>query len=622
MQQDWTYPSGFSPNGPYIDRLAYVVYPYEDQEIALLSLQAGSIDAYDSAISNNSVYELSFNPDVDINSELGDAYRQFTLNCQVFPTNITGYRRALAYTLDKFRVVQKSTGGFGEPQDAAIPLSNPLFACEQEMHEHFYYFEPDKANNSLQAAHFIDTPDSPHPGWRYYDADMSGNWTLGDKRGDINAPDGVKVEVIVSAGYWPAIEAGFELVNAMHACGLQAELVELDFSSFFFDWTFWFTSGNIVCFSLSVPFHEEADLLYDFFHSDGTENDFFSLYNNPEYDYNVTMLLHASTYLEARDWAVNCCHILLEDMPMIVCYNEMINHAYRIDVWEGFVDMVGVNRFGNNPWTLRKVHIKEELGGPWPPSSAPYIDTVEYYYGLTDGLLSTNILYHYDNEAIQRVMSQIYSRLWQLDPNTWEPVPDLAKNWMIEHTNASGDIREGQKFTFQLFENVTWHDGTPFTSADVAYNFETIYPRIWSSKDDLVGVYRVETPSNHTVEIYTNQTDFFEFSQITYYHILPEHIWSPYESLNFSWTPETPMDLTGTGPFEWVTRVPGQYILVDRYPDYHFGVERTHEYRPDNSWIITLLFSIIGITIITIQIIILAYLLKRRGRLRATKKGL
>jgi ABC-type transport system substrate-binding protein len=446
MQLDWTYPSGFSPNGPLVDQLVYFVYPIQDQEVALMQLQAGQLHAYDSSISNSSVYELSFNSEIEVNSELSSVYRQFTLNCQVFPTNITAYRRALAYALDKFRVVTKSTGGLAEPLDTPIPLSNPFYACEQDMQEHFYYFEPDKANDSLQAANFIDTPDSPHPGWRYFDADMSGNWTLGDKRGDVLAPEGVKTEVIVIAGNWPSTAAGVELVKGMWSCGLQADLTEV--MSGMFSFGFWKTHGNIICFTRSLPAPGEPYHLYDVFHSDGFDNTAFHYYSNPQYDYNVTMMMQAPTLPEARGWAINCCRILIEDMPMIVCYNEIHNHAYRTDLWEGFVDMVGVNRFGDNPWTLRKVHIKETLGGPWAPIQNPMNPNIEYYVALTEGMWSTNVLEYPPDDETQRVMNQIYSRLWQLDPYTWDPVPDLAWNWSIEPTTASGDIQDGQKFAF------------------------------------------------------------------------------------------------------------------------------------------------------------------------------
>src|SRR5690606_31312848 len=45
---------------------------------------------------------------------------------------------------------------------------------------------------------------------------------------------------------------------------------------------------------------------------------------------------------------------------------------------------------------------------------------------------------------------------------SWDPqefLPDLAESWEISN--------EGRTFTFHLRDDVLWHDGEPFTSADV-----------------------------------------------------------------------------------------------------------------------------------------------------------
>ena len=46
------------------------------------------------------------------------------------------------------------------------------------------------------------------------------------------------------------------------------------------------------------------------------------------------------------------------------------------------------------------------------------------------------------------------------------PEPDLAESW-----SASPD---GKIYTFKLRRGVRWHDGAPFTSADVRFTFEQI----------------------------------------------------------------------------------------------------------------------------------------------------
>src|SRR5699024_5166173 len=46
------------------------------------------------------------------------------------------------------------------------------------------------------------------------------------------------------------------------------------------------------------------------------------------------------------------------------------------------------------------------------------------------------------------------------------PTPDLAEDWDVSD--------DGLEWTFHLRDDVTWHDGEPFTSEDVAHTFNEI----------------------------------------------------------------------------------------------------------------------------------------------------
>ena len=88
----------------------------------------------------------------------------------------------------------------------------------------------------------------------------------------------------------------------------------------------------------------------------------------------------------------------------------------------------------------------------------------------------------------------IYDRLVGLDENGL-PVPDLAVSWEPDET--------AEKWTFKLREGVTFHDGKPFTSADVVYTFKHIFdPELESAVAavlDIVDVEALETPDDLTV---------------------------------------------------------------------------------------------------------------------------
>jgi ABC-type transport system substrate-binding protein len=498
--------------------------------------------------------------------------------------------------------------------DNPIPLAFEYWTYEDQMTSHFYDEDIASANATLDAAHIIDTPDSPHPGWRYYDADMSGNWTLGDKRGDVMAPDGLKIE-LWGAGWGPAIQPLLSQVAGMEKCGLHGEVAEVDFNALIHGLEF--GEFSLGCFSWNINPPGDPILLYDFWHTEGEDNGFFYRFNNSEYDYNCTQFIKAPTRLEARNWAWNCCRILMTEMPMIVCYNDEYTHAYRTDIWEGYVPQVGINRMGGNPYTYHQIRFKEDAGGPFGCIPTEYVTV------LSEGMDYTNTILTSSGYA-QTIFDLTYSRLWCIDPldSFTTAAPDLAYEWSLEPTNASGDILDGMKYTFHLYENITWHDGSPFTSEDVQYSVMTIHPWGTYTADNVASIYRVDTPDDFTVEIYSNETGYVTFTEATSVQILPKHIWSPYESMNFTWSPETPTDLTGTGCFRWVTRVIGQYILLERYADWHFAVElppRIICLPPPLPFGLTAIL-VISVLIIGLQVFVLGSLFYRR-RKRQAKKG-
>ena len=95
--------------------------------------------------------------------------------------------------------------------------------------------------------------------------------------------------------------------------------------------------------------------------------------------------------------------------------------------------------------------------------------------------------------------------LWQLYNNLvrWSPVdglstivPDLAESW-----EATTD---GKAYTFKLRQGVKYHDGTPFSSADVAATFNRILNpvegTVSTNKSLFAAIDKIETPDPATVK--------------------------------------------------------------------------------------------------------------------------
>ncbi|MFP5376373.1 MAG: ABC transporter substrate-binding protein, partial [Acidimicrobiia bacterium] len=86
----------------------------------------------------------------------------------------------------------------------------------------------------------------------------------------------------------------------------------------------------------------------------------------------------------------------------------------------------------------------------------------------------------------------LYNGLVGVD-NDLEIQPELAESWEI--------TEDGAVYTFTLRDGVTWHDGTPFTSADVKFTFDEMLLKLHGRTRALVqpALSAIETPDPATV---------------------------------------------------------------------------------------------------------------------------
>ncbi|KPL08450.1 hypothetical protein AMJ86_00300 [bacterium SM23_57] len=589
---EWSYPDGYDPHGGYLDRVTFVVYSPEDEQLGLQALQANIIYAWDEQFPADNLVEFQATAGVEVTTEPGDFYRLFNLNCDRFPTNITGYRRAIAYALDKAAVVQASTGGLAFLQDCAIPIALGNWTYEGELIETYYSKNIIAANASLDAAGFRDLDGN---GWRDYDADNS--TTLSP--GDVLDEDFI-IDLYHTAGHAPSGNAVEIACQGLNQCGIMAEVAPQDFYIMYdmiTDYDYWLS-----CFSFTNMV--SADLLYDLFHSSTRNNQwYFGSWSNATYDAAAEALMRASTESEANEWAWKCQEILWYEQPMIVCYNDIYTRAYRTDIWEGYINMRGRNRITNG-YSLVHIKLKEEAGGPF--GCYP----TEYIMSLNEGLDTTNWLMS-NSKHTSKVFQLVYEELTTISPYDWTHQPSLAYAWETHATNASGDIQEGEKYTFHLYENATWHDGKPLTATDVAFSLTLALQDPYNAQN-YQNVYKTNIIDSHTIEIYTNTTGYLEWTRATGFTVYPTHIWSTHPNITM-WQPSVE-ELVGSGPYVCSAHVPRQYVVLERHHAWHFAVPqppRTSCWYPPPPPPPPLG---IFVYVIIIEICILVYFLNRRKK--------
>ena len=139
-------------------------------------------------------------------------------------------------------------------------------------------------------------------------------------------------------------------------------------------------------------------------------------------------------------------------------------------------------------------------------------------------------------------------------------VPRLAESWDYDPDTLT--------YTFHLAQNVTWHDGAPFTAEDVKFTFQAIMDPDNGSENapNYEDVTDITVVDDHTVSFTLSavNTAFLEYMTMA---ILPQHLLEG-EDMQTSDFFRAPV---GTGPYRLESWDPGQSITLVKNPDYFAG---------------------------------------------------
>ncbi len=141
-----------------------------------------------------------------------------------------------------------------------------------------------------------------------------------------------------------------------------------------------------------------------------------------------------------------------------------------------------------------------------------------------------------------------------------EAAPILATSWQ----SADG----GKTITFKLREGVKWHDGKPFTSADVQYTAMEMWKKHLNYGTTLqLYLDAVDTPDANTAVFRYSRPmpmDLLLRALADLGYVAPKHI---YEGTNVLENPANTAPI-GTGPFKFVKYERGQYVTAVRNDAY------------------------------------------------------
>lgn len=166
------------------------------------------------------------------------------------------------------------------------------------------------------------------------------------------------------------------------------------------------------------------------------------------------------------------------------------------------------------------------------------------------------------NGGVHTAAGVLYDGLVELDDHL-KPVPALATSWDIE--------QGGALYRFHLRRGVRWHDGKPFTAADVKFTFDSLLLKYHSrTRASLSSVLlRIDTLDAYTLEFRFKRpyAPLLQQLNVEEAPIMPQHVFQGVDPLR---NPANNAPV-GTGPYRFISYTPGSEIRFAANKDYFGG---------------------------------------------------
>lgn len=173
--------------------------------------------------------------------------------------------------------------------------------------------------------------------------------------------------------------------------------------------------------------------------------------------------------------------------------------------------------------------------------------------GYSDAI--SPILLTQDSLVDRDLCSLIFNGLTVLD-DMGNLLPALATEWQV---SADGTV-----YDFKLRRGVTWHDGLPFTAADVAFTIQALQDPNFQGDPALHELWRnvtVETQGDYAVRL-TLPEPFIPFIYYTTIGLLPAHLLSDVLPADLPASEFSTQSPVGTGMFKVQSITPARVTLV------------------------------------------------------------
>lgn len=537
--------------GPHVDEILLPIIA--DDEAQLLALLRGDIHVLPGRANPAHLARLEAEPNVDVTVSPGFHMFYLAFNMRKDPLDDIVVRRALAHVIDRDEIIFSLFQGYMLPLAEFVPPASPFFNPDVDVAE----YDPELAAQILDDAGYVMGPNG-----------IRINPRTGQELRPLELLTPTAEEAPTSA------ELGVIIAEAAQAIGLPVVATPMDFNVIVDRISNETEDGGrnfdmyVLAWSLSrFPTH-----LYSLFHSDfdvdgGNNNPGM---RDPQYDAAAERVFRPRDLDEAFEAAYEAQEIIQWVQPYIPLYSRPYFDAFRSDIVTGYVPHLGYGAASNvssSIWTPLNIRlVDQERGG-----------TVRFLLDVEPGNLNVLVgTSAYDS----RVFGLVYGPgLITAEPYENQDFPWEATHWEVD-TWITPEGNEGSKITYYLRDDVTWHDGVPFTAHDVKFTMDYLKEqRVPKYQTAWIDYSHAEVIDDYTVTVYFNTVSYWHTYNVAGF--LAKHIWENvpvYDEFEPWKEPHPTVEgltmMIGTGPFVFKEYVPGEYVRVVRYEDFWAGLDK------------------------------------------------
>jgi peptide/nickel transport system substrate-binding protein len=162
----------------------------------------------------------------------------------------------------------------------------------------------------------------------------------------------------------------------------------------------------------------------------------------------------------------------------------------------------------------------------------------------------------------------LFNALVDISPEDVSVIPDLAESWEVSDDNLT--------FTYYLRDDVTWHDGEPFTANDVKFTYDMILNEEVNSPRradlaDLLTPEQIVVLDDYTIQFQLSQIDAAWMCSKDIYNIIPQHILGDLTPEEFNTAEFNTLAPIGTGPYMFREWVKDDHVALVKNPNYFLG---------------------------------------------------